>query len=54
MGKPRVLHSVGSQSQTLLSDWTELKVTDGNCTYCGDHFEMYRNSNQYLMYQELK
>ena len=46
------IHGV-AKSQTQLSDWTELKVTDGNCTYFGDHFEMYRNSNQYLVYQEL-
>ena len=42
-----------ARSQTRLSYWTELMVTDGNYTSCGDHFEMYRNSNQYVMYQEL-
>ena len=42
-----------ARSQTWLSYWTELMVTDGNCTSCGDHIEMYRNSNQYVMYQEL-
>ena len=30
-GKPGVLQSVRSQSQTQLSDWTELKLTQSQC-----------------------
>ena len=28
-------------------------VTDGNCIYCGDRFEIYRNTEHYVVYQEL-
>ena len=48
-GRPGVLQSIGSQSQTRLSDWTELNPTCGNhkSDLCYQRFVFLRREKKY-------